>query len=186
MSQDFPRTAPPLGPIGQFRFCPRCGAEGLKRRGDGRSLRCEPCDFLYFFNSAAAAGAFVFHEGRLILAVRAKEPAKGLLDLPGGFIDFDESVEEGLRREIREELSIEATDFRYLYSAPNDYTYAGVSYKTTDLFFICEAPDIGGIQPADDVADYLLIEPGRVAPEKLAFPSTRAAFTALRKVLGLA
>lgn len=166
------------GPASRFRYCPNCAAAGpgIER---GRELRCRACGFVYFFNSAAAAGAFIYHRGRLILGVRGKEPAKGMLDAPGGFIEFGETVEDGLRREIFEELHIEVVDFRYLYSAPNDYSYAGVPYKTTDLFFVCEAPDIGGIRAADDVADYVLIEPGQLDPERLAFVSTRRAFAAL-------
>jgi ADP-ribose pyrophosphatase YjhB (NUDIX family)/DNA-directed RNA polymerase subunit RPC12/RpoP len=169
-------------PASLFHYCPRCGTEEPRTEGS-RALRCERCGFLFFFNSAAAAGAFIFHRGQLILCVRAKEPAQGMLDVPGGFIDFDETVEEGLRREIREELHIETSDFRYLLSAPNDYTYAGVPYKTTDLFFVCEAPDISGIRAADDVADYLLIAPDELDPARLAFVSTRAAFAVLRDEL---
>jgi ADP-ribose pyrophosphatase YjhB (NUDIX family) len=169
-------------PASLFRYCPHCGTEGPCVEGN-RALRCGRCGLLFFFNSAAAAGAFVFHRGQLILCVRAKDPAKGMLDVPGGFVEFDETVEEGLRREIYEELHIETGGFRYLRSAPNDYIYAGVPYKTTDLFFVCEAPDIGGIRAADDVADYLLIAPDDLDPARLAFTSTRAAFAGLRNWL---
>lgn len=168
----------PQGPASLFRYCPCCGKEGLQI-GSGRDLRCPHCGFLYFFNSAVAAGAFVFHGGKLVLVVRAKEPARGTLALPGGFIDFDESVEEGLKREIYEELHLETAHFRYLTSAPNDYLYAGVPYKTTDLFFVCEAQDLGTIRAADEVSDYVLIAPEDLDPARLAFPSLRAAFAAL-------
>jgi ADP-ribose pyrophosphatase YjhB (NUDIX family) len=102
-----------------------------------------------------------------------------MLDLPGGFVEFDETVEDGLRREIREELNLEVTDFRYLASASNDYCYAGVPYKTTDLFFVCETQDLTEILPGDDVADYVLTDPRDVDPASLAFGSTRAAFALL-------
>lgn len=167
-----------LSPATSFRYCPRCGAAGPGIEGV-RKLSCGACGFQFFFNCAAAAGAFVFHRGRLILCVRAKPPGQGMLDVPGGFIDFGESVEEGLRREIREELNLEAGQFRYLLSAPNDYAYAGVDYKTTDIFFACEAPDIGGIRAADDVADYVLVAPAELDPGRFAFSSTQRAFAAL-------
>ncbi len=177
MTLDKLRTSP----ASQFRHCPHCGAGNPDVEGV-RMLRCPDCGFLFFFNCAAAAGAFVFHGDRLILCVRAKNPGQGMLDVPGGFIDFDESVEDGLRREIREELHIEVAGFRYLLSAPNDYVYAGVPYKTTDIFFVCEAPDIGGIKAADDVADYMLLKPGDLDPARLAFGSTQRAFAALREM----
>lgn len=168
------------GPAALFRYCPRCGAEG-PRITASRSLRCDRCGFLLFFNSAAAAGAFIFHRDQLVLCIRSKDPGKGLLDVAGGFIEFDESVEAGLRREIFEELNLVATDFRYLVSAPNDYLYAGVPYKTTDLFYLCEAPDLSGIRPADDVEGILLIAPEDLDPARFAFPSTRKAFSVLRE-----
>jgi ADP-ribose pyrophosphatase YjhB (NUDIX family) len=165
-------------PADSFRYCPRCGAADPKR-GSGRSLRCGECGFLFFFNAAAAVGAFVFHQGRLVLCVRAREPGRGMLGVPGGFVDFDESAEEALGREIREELRLEVAGFRYLCSAPNRYAYAGVAYRTADFYFVCEAPDISGIQAADDVADYLLIAPEALDPARLAFSSARRAFAAL-------
>lgn len=139
-------------------------------------VHCDFCQFHYYQNSAAASGAFILHEGRLVLCVRAKDPAKGMLDLPGGFVDFDESVETATRREILEELNLNVRDFTYLCSAPNNYLYRGVPYKTSDLFFVCYADDIGNIVAADDVEGYLLLKPSEVDPARLAFPSTRLAF----------
>lgn len=161
-----------------FRYCPRCGAPdpGILA---GRQLHCLACGLRFFFNTAAAAGAFIYHGEKLILCVRAHEPGKGLLDVPGGFIEFDETIEDGLRREIAEELHIEVGGFRYLMSAPNDYVYAGVPYKTADVFFVCAACRIETLRPADDVAEIRLIEPHAVDASLFAFASTRRAFTAL-------
>ena len=165
-----------------FRFCPRCAAPGPEIRRD-RQLTCPRCGLQFFFNTAAAAGAFVFVEGQLLLCVRAHEPGQGMLDVPGGFIEFDESVEEGLRREIAEELSIEVSELRYLMSAPNDYRYADIPYKTADMFFVCEAKDGGALMAADDVADVVRVDPFQVNPEQFAFASTRIAFMALLETL---
>jgi len=162
-----------------FRYCPRCGRSHPDIRNE-RSLRCPHCGFLFFFNNAAASGAFVFHDGRLVLCVRAKNPGKGMLDVPGGFVEFDETVEDGLRREIHEELNIQVSALHYLTNAPNDYVYAGVPYQTTDLFFVCEADSLAGLKAADDVADTVLMHPAEVDPSAFAFVSTRRAFGALK------
>lgn len=161
-----------------FRYCPRCGAPepGILA---GRQLRCPACGLRFFFNTAAAAGAFIYHGEKLILCVRAHEPGKGLLDVPGGFIEFDETIEEGLRREIAEELHIEVGGFRYLMSAPNDYAYAGIPYKTADVFFVCEALSLETLRPADEVAEIRLTDPHAVDVRQFAFASTRRAFTDL-------
>lgn len=52
-----------------------------------------------------------------------------------GFIEFDESVEEVLRREIRKELGVEIQDLR-ISQFPDDYLYAEIPHKTADLFFV--------------------------------------------------
>lgn len=161
-----------------FRYCPRCGEPGPALRA-ARELSCKECGLRFFFNAAAAAAAFIFFEGHLLLCVRAHDPGQGLLDLPGGFVEFGETVEEGLRREILEELNIEVTGLRYFMSAPNDYAFAGVPYKTADLFFQCEAWSLEGLRPADDAGEIRLIEPRRVDIGQLAFASAQRAFHAL-------
>jgi ADP-ribose pyrophosphatase YjhB (NUDIX family) len=180
-SEDFSFVDPDPGPgpYDAFRFCPRCGGEYLSIH-EQRAIRCGRCGFLFFFNTCTAVGGFVFHQNQLILCVRAKDPGKGKLDLPGGFVDFDETVEDALRREIAEELNVEAINYRYLSSAPNDYLYGGVLYKITDLFFVCDAPQIDTLRPADDVADFRLVSPYDVRPEEFAFNSTRLALVKLR------
>lgn len=165
-----------------FRYCPRCAAPGPALRDD-RQLLCPACGLRFFFNTAAAAGAFIFHADRLLLCVRADNPGKGLLDVPGGFIEFDETIEDGLRREIAEELHLEVTRLRYLTSAPNDYTYAGVPYKTADLFFVCEAEHLETLQAADDVAAIRWLNPHAVDTGQFAFASTRQAFQVLLESL---
>src|SRR5208337_901997 len=94
------------GPWKTFRFCPGCGAEGIAVRAD-RSILCKQCGFHFYFNAAAAvAGLIEDDKGRLLMTVRAHDPAKGALDLPGGFVDFDETAEDALKREVKEELSL--------------------------------------------------------------------------------
>lgn len=59
-----------------------------------------------------------------------------MLGLPGGFVDFNESMEDALRRETFEEIGIEVKDWEYLLSAPNTYDYANVRYRTCDGFYV--------------------------------------------------
>ena len=77
---------------GPFRFCPSCGRAGGEWHG-GREFRCPACGFRFFQNVAAACGVLVSHQSRILFVERAKEPAKGLLGLPGGFVDPGEGVE---------------------------------------------------------------------------------------------
>lgn len=55
------------------------------------------------------AAALVFHQGRLLITQRpAGKHLGGLWEFPGGKLEAGESWEDGLRRELREELGIEA------------------------------------------------------------------------------
>ena len=46
------------------------------------------------------------HEGRVLLALRGHEPAKGQWSLPGGLVDVGESLREAVIREVREETGL--------------------------------------------------------------------------------
>lgn len=162
-----------------FSYCPFCAAREPSIR-DERELRCAHCGGRFFFNTAAAAGAFLFKERDLVLCIRGQEPGLDLLDVPGGFIEFGESVEAGLRREIAEELGLFVDALEYLTSEPNQYPFSGVLYRTLDLFFVGAVPAAADLYPDDDVKGICLVDPLKLDPERFAFASTKAAFLTLR------
>ena len=168
---NFPENAP----FTDFRHCPRCGTASLYKY-DGRAIRCGDCGFVLYFNCATAVAAFVIYQGKLLLGVRGKEPEKGMLDFPGGFVEFDETAENALAREVHEEFNIHLSSLVYLASFPNDYLYEGLLYKTTDLYFICHVNDISSLKVMDEVTEFLLVAPEEVDLGKLAFASGRNAF----------
>jgi len=52
-------------------------------------------------------GALIFRRGRILMAQRGKEPLKGFWSLPGGALELGESLDCGVRREVREETGLE-------------------------------------------------------------------------------
>lgn len=89
-----------------FRFCPECGGElGPEDADYGR--RCDRCDRSWYRNMAPTAGAAIVRDGRALATVRARDPEKGRLDVPGGFLRPDEHPIDALKREVKEELGIE-------------------------------------------------------------------------------
>lgn len=163
------------GPGNVFKYCPKCGAAALHVVGP-KLLRCAACGFELYLNVAAAvAGVIVDEQGRMVVLVRGKEPGKGQWDLPGGFVDPQETAEEALRREVREETGLEVTGLTYLGSWTNVYEYGGVRYRTLDLGFVCKAEDVARAQPREDeVAEVLFLPPAQVDLGRFAFRSVGA------------
>lgn len=93
-------------PLAQFLYCPECGSPHFEVNNE-KSKKCTDCGFVYYFNPSAATVALILNEkNELLVCRRAKEPAKGTLDLPGGFIDMNETGEEGVAREVLEETGL--------------------------------------------------------------------------------
>ena len=140
-------------PLHLFSFCPKCGSNDFVEN-DFKSKRCKRCGFTYYFNPLAATVAIITNsKGEMLVATRSKEPAKGTLDLPGGFCDSYETAEEGVAREVLEETGLKVTSTEYLFTIPNIYNYSGMELHTMDMFFRCEVEDCNNTIADDDVAE---------------------------------
>lgn len=161
-------------PMAQFRFCPKCGSPHFAEN-DNKSKRCSDCGFVLYDNAAAAVACFVVRGNELLLCKRAKNPAQGMLDLPGGFADHGESAEEALAREVYEELNLRITAAHYLFSLPNVYTYSGFDVHTLDLFYLVEVADCGSLRCADDVASARFYDIASIDTHQIGLASVRKA-----------
>jgi NADH pyrophosphatase NudC (nudix superfamily) len=158
-----------------FTHCPACGSAHFIRNNE-KSNRCESCGFVLYINASAAVAAFIVNKsGDLLVCRRAKEPEKGTLDLPGGFIDENETAEEAVAREIAEELHAKVIETKYKFSLPNQYEYSGLTIPTLDMFFACELEDISKLQPSDDVEDCFFVPVNELNPELFGLKSIKKA-----------
>lgn len=166
-----------------FKYCPRC-AESTLEPFLVNGLKCRNCGFIYFHNTASAVAAIIEYDNGIILAKRAFEPAKGLFDLPGGFVDRKESLEDALKREIMEELSLEIISMSYLGSFSNLYNYEDVSYYTADAVFICK-PSPGMVpKPSEELAEITISSPDNIDMNCIAFESARKALMLYTQLYG--
>lgn len=165
----------------QSNFCPRCGANTFVAKSN-KELMCDSCGYRYFHNVAAATAALIICDGELLLANRAFEPAKGLFDFPGGFVDPDESLESGLLRELKEELSWRPAvqQINYFFSSFNTYEFAKVTYKTVDAFFIIRLDAKPEFAVLDDVAYVKWFTIDDIDMESLAFAPVKEAVRKLQ------
>lgn len=154
-----------------FHYCPKCGDHGFLF-DQVKAFNCESCGFRFFINAATAVAVILkLPDNRIILTKRKYEPRKDFFDLPGGFVDTGERVEDAAFREIEEELGLKIKNLKFLASFPNEYQYKGITYFTCDLAFVCLMEDISNLKPNDDVAEALLVHPADIDYQTISFPS---------------
>ncbi|MCF0196150.1 MAG: NUDIX domain-containing protein [Bacteroidaceae bacterium] len=147
-----------------FKHCPRCGSPHFETH-NAKSKRCEACGFVYYLNPSASTVAVIINERDELLVVRrAKEPARGTLDLPGGFSDMGETSEEGVAREVMEETGLRVTRVEFLFSQPNVYRYSDLDIPTLDMFYRCEVAATEGARGMDDAAEVMWLPLSAVNP----------------------
>lgn len=159
--------------LDKFKYCPVCGSSHFEIN-NFKSKKCKDCGFSYYLNASAATVAFILNEKEELLVVRRKnDPGKDMLDLPGGFIDMDETGEEGMAREVKEETGLDAEEVTYQFSFPNTYLYSGFLVHTLDMFFKVKPKDLSHIEAMDDAAAYYWIPLSDIHIEDFAFDSTK-------------
>jgi len=162
-------------PLTFFSFCPRCGFSGFSEN-DEKSKKCATCGFVFYLNASSAVAAIIINENNeMLLCRRACEPYKGTLDLPGGFVDLNESAEEALRREILEEIGTEVETMQYFGSFPNIYPFSGFEVHTLDMVFICTLKTDSILAPDDDVSEAMFIPFDKINLDEIKLPSIRKA-----------
>lgn len=95
---------------------------------------------------------------------------------PGGRAEIGETSEETLRREMMEELEVEAKVVRLLWIVENFFDYEGKAWHELGLYYLIEIPDRFPFHPTDIVHH---IQDGKNALEFKWVPATREALKML-------
>ncbi|MBW1801777.1 MAG: NUDIX hydrolase, partial [Deltaproteobacteria bacterium] len=92
-----------------MNYCSHCGSEvSLKvPPGDDRPRYvCETCHTIHYENPKMVVGCIPEWEDRILLCRRAIEPRYGLWTIPAGFLENNETITDGARREAMEEAGV--------------------------------------------------------------------------------
>ena len=108
-----------------------------------------------------AVSASIFRDGKILIVRRAKPPAKGLYSLPGGRVEFGETLHQALHREIREETALEVeiiglAGWREILPAPgNNGHYLILSFASR---WIAGTPHLN-----DELDDFSWVAPAEIS-----------------------
>lgn len=157
----------------QHKYCFKCAGE-LEYKKDNL-LICKSCGYHNYINPVPANGAILENDrGEILLVKRKVDPNKGYWDVAGGFVDFEENLEESIERELREELGTNIKGLKYLCSYPDVYMYGGVEIATLIILYV---GFLHGekMTPDDDIAGYKFFKKSKIPFGKIAFNGLKKA-----------
>lgn len=168
----------------EMNFCRRCGTELSLVKG--HIYTCKNHHTI-FRNASPACGVWIINDkNEILIALRAQEPGKGLIDAPGGFADGAEILEDAIARELKEEVGLSPSDYttpQFILSAIDPYNYGNETLDVLGCMFYAKLIGNPTITPQDDVAEARFVPIDSVDPEKIYFPAVRASFLKLRTML---
>ncbi len=105
-----------VGSAATSRFCGRCGHETEPVPSE-RAKRCPECGLVIYPRISPAVIVLIMRGEEILLAHSPRFPA-GMQSVIAGFVEPGETLEDAVRREVREEVGIVIQNIRYFASEP--------------------------------------------------------------------
>jgi NAD+ diphosphatase len=102
----------------QNRFCGTCGAS-TQHKSDERAVVCPACNTVVYPKISPAIIVAIVCSDKILLA-RNSNFVGGWYSLVAGFVDVGETLEETVRREVKEEVGLDVWNIRYYKSQPRE------------------------------------------------------------------
>lgn len=168
----------------EMNFCRRCGTALTHVKAN--EYVCSKKHTLYANNTPTTGIFFLQDDGKVLLARRAFEPRKGMLDTVGGFVDFEETAEHAIQREITEETGLTPDQYSnpvFLCTEVGHYPYGGESYPVLSVFFWSRLSPNTAIVAQDDVSEVVAVSLDDIDLNELHDSDVRNAILKLRATL---
>ncbi len=98
------------------QYCGKCGSP-TKDKADERAKVCPTCGTVSFPGMSPAIIVAVVRDKKILLAHAARFPG-AMYSVLAGFVEPGESLEDCVRREVKEEAGLEVKNIRYFGSQP--------------------------------------------------------------------
>ncbi len=130
-------------------------------------------------------GAVVIEGGKVLLVRRGHAPLEGRWTLPGGLVELGETLEDALRREVREETgwTVRVGKQLALFDFIERDENGRVRYHYVLADFLCERIE-GDLGAASDVTDVRLVSPEDFSEYDLTAKALEVIGDGLKLVLG--
>lgn len=143
----------------EYRYCPKCAAPLIRRADAGEAgrvrLACPDGHWTHWDNPLPVLAALVEVEGRILLARNAAWPEK-MFALITGFMERDETPEQGVARELKEETNLDADEISLI----GVYEFM----RKNEVIIAYHVRASGEIRLSEELVDYRLIAPEKLRP----------------------
>lgn len=134
-------------------------ASPLENKEIGEALRlvCSSanCNFIHWNNPTPVVAAIVEWKGNILLARNVSWP-EGMFGLITGFLEKGESPEEGVIREVKEELSLDTTECTFI----GNYIFT----QANQLIIAFHVKTEGRVFRNEEIAELKPVPPSELVP----------------------
>ena len=96
-------------------YCSNCGEKNHFAQIDGAiRYHCLKCKTIHYQNPKPTATLICPKDDKILFVKRAFDPGKGEWSLPGGFLELGETLEEGAKRELKEETNLNGDVIKFI------------------------------------------------------------------------
>lgn len=140
------------------RFCLRCGSPLAERVIAGAmriACSADGCGFVFWDNPLPVVAGLVEIDGRIVLARNRAWPEK-MFGIITGFLERDETPEEAVAREVKEELDVDALAVSLIGVYPFQ--------RKNEILIAYHVVAGGGITLNEELAEFRMVAPEKLKP----------------------